>query len=80
MCELQHFRLKSLQTANRKGMFEKIKLIFVPLLKQYIQICLNCPRKSALGNYCSMEAFLFMDLSHMAEKLNSLSGIAYLVY
>lgn len=24
-----------------------------------------------------MEAFLFMDLSHMAEKLNTLSGITF---
>lgn len=77
MCTLQHFRLKSLQTASRKGRFGKIKFIFVPLLKWYIQKSLT---KSALGNYCSIEAFLCIDLSPMAENLNTLSGIAFFVY
>lgn len=80
ICELQHFRLKSLQTASRKGSFEKVKWILVTLLKWYIQICLRYITKSALGNYCSIEAFLFMDLSHMAEKWNTLSRIAFFIY
>lgn len=33
--------------------------------------------KFDLGTYCSMETFLFMYLSHMAEKLNTLSGNAF---
>lgn len=57
---LQHFGLKLSQPASRKGRIQKIKLIFAPPLKKYIEINLRRLTKFNVGAYCSVETVLFM--------------------